>query len=65
MILYLTVCLILAPVECRREPIDLGETALTPHACMIQAPPAIARWHDGHPLHFVKAWRCGPPDREA
>jgi hypothetical protein len=62
MILIMTVCLILAPVQCREEPIDLSLTAPTPHACMVQAQAEMARWHEGHPMHQVREWRCGRPD---
>jgi hypothetical protein len=60
MILIVTVCLLLAPSECHDERRDLAEVALTPHACMSQALPEIARMTEGRPMHFVRSWRCAP-----
>lgn len=60
MFILLSVCLLGSPTTCREERIDLSFESSSPMACMINAQPMIAQWHETHAQWNVKAWRCTP-----
>lgn len=56
--LVLTVCLWIAPMECRKERMG-WEGSMT--ACAVEGQLAAAEWLQTHPKWRLARWRCGPP----
>lgn len=61
--LVLTICVSDKPSSCREEHLQFEDRGGLV-ACMMQAPPQIAKWSEEHPnLHVVK-WRCAYPPKD-
>ena len=60
--LVMTVCLLTAPTDCRKERIAAEGTMMQ---CMMAGQIAAAEWIATHPKWRLKRWRCGPPSKEA
>jgi hypothetical protein len=58
--LILTVCALAVPARCDEAKVQfVSQESLM--QCMMQAPPYIAAWADGHPSVRVASWRCAFP----
>jgi hypothetical protein len=60
--LVMTVCLIAAPGECRKERIAFEGSLL---ACATAGQFAAAEWIATHPKWQLSRWTCGPSSRDA
>ncbi|WP_036262127.1 hypothetical protein [Methylocapsa aurea] len=61
--LILTVCSLAQPSACEERQLSLIDQGSLMQ-CMLQAPPKIAQWADGHPNSQVVKWRCSYPGSE-
>lgn len=60
--LVMTVCLVLAPGDCRKERIASDAGLL---ACLTGGQAAAAEWISTHPKWRLVRWTCGVPERDA
>jgi hypothetical protein len=61
--IVVSVCLISDPTICRDERISLV-TNVSPHRCLMSAPPFVAQWNGEHPDWRVVRWRCSSADEK-
>lgn len=60
--LVMTVCLMNAPAECRRERMPFDGPLM---ACAMGGQFAAADWLATHPKWRLERWHCGQPSRDA
>ncbi|AXQ94488.1 hypothetical protein ORIO_23395 (plasmid) [Cereibacter azotoformans] len=50
-------CLSAAPEACEKRSLYYSDD-LSPRACLLRAPPELAKWVLDHPKYRVSSWRC-------